>query len=102
MHDRCGREEQIQGRVRGKIDGHGNSGNKGRLRVRASGRDDELMSSSSNALRSATSSWMQKRTEKCRVVRTDILAKVCAGQDAHAQVRLHFSDDFDCVIDSEM
>lgn len=35
-------------------------------------------------------------------VRTDVVAKVCAGKDADAQVLLHLADDLDSVVDGEM
>lgn len=41
-------------------------------------------------------------TEKREGVHTDVVAEVCAGENANAEVLLHLSDDLDCVIDGKM
>lgn len=41
-------------------------------------------------------------TEKREGVHTDVVAEVCAGENADAEVLLHLSNDLDCVIDCKM
>lgn len=41
-------------------------------------------------------------TWKQECVHTDVVAKVCAGENANAQVLLHLSNDLDCMIDGKM
>lgn len=43
-----------------------------------------------------------KEPEKRECVHTNVVAKVCAGENADAQVLLHLSDDLDRMVDGKM
>lgn len=63
---------------------------------------EEEMTGEMIAMYDISDGGASKRTGKSEDIHTDVVAEVCAGENANAEVLLHLSDDLDRMVNGEM